>query len=675
MSEAKPPAVSADEIAVHDPDDALGRATTDDAPRWEIIALRVCAIAAITPIIIAAVRNGLNGWTPTLDAAATTTRVRDVFSAHPPLVGMWSAGSTWSDYTIHFPGAIQLYLLAIPVKVLGNTWGVLLGMATLNSAWILTAGWLIKRRIGVRGAILGYAFLALFVWTLGSEILIDITPMQMVTVPFMVFLVAVWSVADGDTKAIPVVALVANYLLLAHLAFTLLVPAIGLTAIVGLIISARRARRTNPEAWPATRGEIRSGLLKSLAITGVLWLIPLLQQLFGEIPNITNLIKSSQVDRPSTSTYGDAAHAVASIILQPPFWLRDSFAQPKFGLEDLGGALAIGVIITAFTIVALAVVAVRRQEFTVLWALVVASVAALVSIANVVQAPNPYGFRPEYLRSLWGMAMFVWLAIAVAFWRLAATPKIRERLTGGLAVCVLLIAGLAIPHRNFRAGTSDASIPATNAMLDQVLPKLHDKGTVEVTVAGEFDAFTYWSALILALNTKGIPYCLSESNAIAQYGKNRNCKHGVDYVVTVRIGPVKPMLGQTKLASVNRISPEHKRQLTKLQATMKRWLATQREIRPTPEFTSKLAPLYGTAWQGYLDKYFSPPGDDITTFADSLNLANLIAQYTVISGDKVTLPIIAPGIDPMVLYEWSKLFPESYSSLLSVWGTPPAAPK
>jgi hypothetical protein len=123
---------------------------------------------------------------------------------------MWSAGSSWSGHQIHFPGAIQLYLLAAPVHLLGNTWGPLIGMAAINSAWILFAGWLLARRLGTAEALLGIGFLTMLVWSVGSELLVDATPMNMLAIPFALFLIAVWCVADGDLVALPILVGIAN---------------------------------------------------------------------------------------------------------------------------------------------------------------------------------------------------------------------------------------------------------------------------------------------------------------------------------------------------------------------------------------------------------------------------------------------------------------------------------
>ncbi len=64
---------------------------------------QVAVVLAVTPIVVSALRNGLSGWVPTGDAAITTLRIKDVFTAHPPLVGMAALTSTGTSHPYSFP--------------------------------------------------------------------------------------------------------------------------------------------------------------------------------------------------------------------------------------------------------------------------------------------------------------------------------------------------------------------------------------------------------------------------------------------------------------------------------------------------------------------------------------------------------------------------------------------
>ena len=247
---------------------------------------------------------------------------------------MWASVSIELGRATYFPGAIQLYLLAAPVHLIGNRWGTLLTMATINAVSVVGAGWLATRRLGPRVATVAYLALVMLVWTMGSEVLIDAAPMQMITLPFALFLFAVWSVADGDLVAVPVLAVVANFLVLDHLVFTVMVPVIGLCAIVGLALSLWR-RRKDSETWPAHRTRALQMVGLALACSVVLWIPSLVQQFRNSPGNLTNLWNARSITSHH-NTAAQAADAVVSILAKPPFWLGNSFRQPSFGTQGIG---------------------------------------------------------------------------------------------------------------------------------------------------------------------------------------------------------------------------------------------------------------------------------------------------------------------------------------------------
>lgn len=278
-----------------EPHDALnqereGRSVLRRVPlSWVGIAFWAAQFLTILPVWTTAYRDGHGGWFPTLDAATTVLRATDVFSSHFPLVGMWTSVSSKLGAATYFPGATELYIISVPVHFLGPAWGPLIGMAVLNSAWLIAGGWLLRRRLGTVGGTWALLALALLVWTMGSEALIDVAPMQMITIPFAIFLIATWSVADRDLDTIWFFALIVNFLLLNHLVLTFLVPVIGLCAPVALIVTLRNARRNEPDKWPGLRRKLIRQLLIGLAITVVLWLPSLIQQFTNNPGNLTNL--------------------------------------------------------------------------------------------------------------------------------------------------------------------------------------------------------------------------------------------------------------------------------------------------------------------------------------------------------------------------------------------------
>ncbi len=652
-------------------DDALAPSTgatvadehgADDDRRWRIIR-QVVLVATILPVYVAAVRDGINGWYPALDAATVVVRSRDVISAHPPLVGMWASVSADLGRATYFPGAIQLYLLTVPIHVLGNTWGTLLGMATLNAAALLTAAWLAGRRLGPRAVVFAYLGLAALVWTMGSEVLVDVAPMQMVTIPFALFLVAVWSVADGDLVAVPVLAIVANFLVLDHLVFTLLVPVIGLCAPIGLLLALRRARAEHPEGWPALRRRTLQALGIALACTVVLWIPSLVQQVRNRPGNLTNLWHAGKITIHNHNTPLQALDAVVSIVAKPPFWLGNSFRNPSFGKHhiEIPGMILGGVL--TLVLLGLVVLAYRRRDRTSLTILGVAIVTMVASAYNITRAPSPYGFRAQYLHSLWVMAMFTWLAVVVTVVRnvpALTRPVTARRIAGAGAAATLLVSALALPHKDPGSGTngtSDTSMELTKQVIDPAVKALRGKGQVEVVTAGSFSNFAVASALVLALQTAGVDFCVPPG-LVDQYTVRRACNPGgADVIVAVEsaVYPASPT--ETVIVEGSLLTPAEQRELSDLTGKVAHWLAGQDSITVTPATKAYLTAHYG-ATQAKLRTIDSldPHGDPLQYLALSPKFANFVSVLARTAPDgTVKAPIETGSFPEADLVRWADL--------------------
>ena len=92
------------------PSSAQGR---NRAGRRPVAPVEWVALAvALTPFAVAVVRAGLRHWMPVGDAAYFTVRSRDVLTAHHPLLGAWSSGSSVVGVPVNNLGPLQLDLLA-----------------------------------------------------------------------------------------------------------------------------------------------------------------------------------------------------------------------------------------------------------------------------------------------------------------------------------------------------------------------------------------------------------------------------------------------------------------------------------------------------------------------------------------------------------------------------------
>lgn len=635
----------------------------------------VCQVAVIVPVWIAAYRDGNDGWYPTMDAATTVLRARDTFGGDFPLVGMWSSVSDKLGQATYFPGATELYWLSGPVHLFGVVWGALIGMAALVTVWLLIAGWLLRRRLGHVGAVWGLVFFGLLLWTMGSESILDVSPMQMVTIPFAVFLIAVWSVADRDLGAIPVLALLANYLFLNHLVLTLLVPTIGLVAPVALVIGLRRFRRDRPDGWPAERRRLIRQLIVAAAVTVVLWIPTSIQQ-FSESPgNLTNLYNASRVDLSRNLTMSHALDVVVTILTVPPFWFRDTFHTALESSPIGWGGIVLAVVVVGL-ITAAVVDAVRRGDRSTLTALAVAAVALVAAVANVLSAPTDFGYQRAYFRSLWGTAMFTWFAVGLAAVRALAArrPGLAERARSGRrpilatvgAAAVLVVAVANVPRTDpgpDTNGTSDASIELATRVMNRASAKLHGQGQVEVSSIGDFSSFGLSSTLILLLDSEGADVCVP-ADMVAQYSDARACDPGgPDVQVRVSSMAFPPFPDEQIIAEATLLTESEQDELTELTQQVVRWLHRRLEVRASPWTRQILEDAYGPAAADDVEALaFDDRGFGTATLAFDPDFVEFIATRSRWNADGTAESAVdTGGLDPEVLVRWADLTWREYT--------------
>ncbi len=526
-------------------------APTRPLPRW---ALPLAAVFAVAPLFTAAIRNGLAHWTPTWDAATTTVRINDVFTRHPPLIGMAAFPSRFSDSLYSFPGALEQYLLAVPVRLLGTTWGLLLGMATLNTIWVLLIIWLVRRRAGDLAAVVACVLVASLLWTAGSQVIIDPTPMQIGIIPFLLLLVAAWSVADGDAPALLVLAVVGNYLVLDQLKFTLSAPTLGVFALAMRHGYLRRVRRDDPDRWPEVQAHQLHWLLCALAFTIVVWLPPLYQQLNSDHGNLGALISGSTGNLTNGHGTGQphsllgALGAVVATTVVPPLWLRPTFHNPTFDSSGGGTPFLVGAACLLAVATALARsrgAAKRRGDRTTTTAIATLLVGWLVCLVTTRLSPDQDGYTPMYLHALWPLSVFVWLVVAIAVLR--RWPRVDAALrrpvpAGALVGVVALFAALNVPLANFGAGTPDGTVAAARSLDPQIRASVHGNGPVLLRTDGDV-ARRLLPTVMLDLQEMGIDFRVESAFDVQQFGDQR------------RFGPHDISAAQVLLISVDGRTP------------------------------------------------------------------------------------------------------------------------
>lgn len=466
--------------------------------RIDRVVFRIAVAIAASPIVISVIRNGLMGWYPSRDAALTAVYVNDVFTAHTPLVGLAASFSRGNPSQFSYLGPIHMDLLAVPVKLLGVSWGLLVGMGILNTTWFVLAMWLIRRRVGYRVGLIGCVVGASLVWALGSQVLIDPTPVQTGTLAFFACCVAAWSVADRDPAGVIPLAICANYLFLTHPKYVLVVPALALFAFVIWAWRLYRLRSRQPERWLDEWPRQRRSVIGASVIVALMWAAPVIEQLTRPGGNIRAWVTSmaTQSER-SEHQISQVIQITSSTLATWPLWLRDSAANPNFTIYGPTISMTrtvIGLSVVAAIGLVVGVLAGRRRDTTTVLALGAAALAWSSWTLTVSRTPKRT-YNLHYLLTLWPLAAFVWLAILVGVARsvthLLSTgsgrspgpPKAsvtQATLLGYRASTVALIAVLAvaaIPIANFNSGTPQGNIPNSQSIRRAIKAKVPPRRT------------------------------------------------------------------------------------------------------------------------------------------------------------------------------------------------------
>ena len=293
------------------PDGDVGRAADRGRPgRSMVVWFRVAVLVSLVPVVSAGVRDALRGWIPTHDGAAMSLKAEQVFSHHPPMIGMFALASTWAGRVIHMPGPIELYLLAVPVHLLGPGGGVLLGMVLLNGSALVVTAWLLRRRVGHVLAMVGVLGLTVLCWSLGSEALVDPIPRAIGLLPLTTLFVGTWSAVDGDDVGLPVVALVATYLLQTFLGLLVIVPVLAVTTVVWSGLHAWRSRGATPGRLQRWLVWLAGSSIAALA----LWVPPIYQQVTSDPGNLSALLRSSGSHAAASPSLGRSIATTVSIV-------------------------------------------------------------------------------------------------------------------------------------------------------------------------------------------------------------------------------------------------------------------------------------------------------------------------------------------------------------------------
>jgi hypothetical protein len=221
-------------------------------------------------------------WYPIADLAQTELRVRDVGSAHSPLIGLPGRLGSFGSQGSH-PGPLSFWSMAPVYRVFGaSSWGMQAAAVFLHVVAMATILAIAHRRGGVRLTLGMAAMLAVLIRVYGTATLTEAWNPYVPVLWWVVFLLAVWSVLSRDLKMLPVAVFAASFCMQTHL------PYVGLAGVLFAVAFAVVSFQT----WQrrAEPGAVRHFARWALLAAGVgllVWLPPVIDQLTSEQGNLS----------------------------------------------------------------------------------------------------------------------------------------------------------------------------------------------------------------------------------------------------------------------------------------------------------------------------------------------------------------------------------------------------
>ncbi len=415
-------------------------------------------LAAAVPVIVATIDALRAGWVPVADRGIIATRAHDVLTPHMPLVGQYTLAGKVTDHVTYGLGPMLFWLLALPAHY-GSTAGMTLIIGAVNTLSILGCVVLAHRRGGRALMAMTALAIALMCQSLAAETFHDIWNPSAGLFPFTLLIFLCWSLACGEYRLLPLVVLVASFVVQVHL--TYLPPTVGLLAVgLGGLAAGWIARRRGPrraqtagdveamsemrsvgetrpvgetpfagDAAPKTakatapprRGRVLAGGLATALVAAACWGPTIAGQLTEHPGNLT-LVLQSATTAETTLGAGVGWHAVVRAVGIPPWWLRTpkSRWERKYEVRSQPDALATGsciAIIAALVLVCALALLRRRRELAALALIALMLCPALAAVAASTPTPRVLSATLGYTM-WWGsqVGMVVWLALAWSLW-------------------------------------------------------------------------------------------------------------------------------------------------------------------------------------------------------------------------------------------------------------------
>ncbi|GAC1537054.1 MAG: hypothetical protein NVS3B12_20670 [Acidimicrobiales bacterium] len=244
-------------------------------PRWWAILPAAIGVVPFVLLLIALVteRPSITSYG---DRAVTSLAVRDLLGGRQLL-------GAYSRYGWHHPGPAFFIPLAIAHKLSGGApWALDAGMIGASMLWAGLLLWLVSATCGWRAGLLSAAAMGVYLHAVGFETFREPWNPWGLLLPLALLIVLAGVAGTGAPLALAGATVVATVLVQTHVGAAPVALVVLLVAAV-LQWRVRRSAVSPPPFGPASA--------IALAVAGLLWVPPLLQQAAGNDPNLSELFR------------------------------------------------------------------------------------------------------------------------------------------------------------------------------------------------------------------------------------------------------------------------------------------------------------------------------------------------------------------------------------------------
>jgi len=199
----------------------------------------------------------------------------------------------YSRYGWNHPGPFMFYLF-VPLYVLsGKLSGMLFFAAfAINVLAIFAILFLLATLIESRfPLIVSLAILNLLIAGLGREVLVNSWNPYLLITPCLLLLLLLASFAQGNVTLLPLIAVIATFLMQTHIG---IIPAVGAMIVLAIILFIARHKSSSESSDEEPHRTIHKGSILSLVLTVlivlVLWLPPCIEELNHDPGNLIRLL-------------------------------------------------------------------------------------------------------------------------------------------------------------------------------------------------------------------------------------------------------------------------------------------------------------------------------------------------------------------------------------------------